>query len=117
VTCPRCHESFEVDAGGVLAPARADKARSRALAQQPDAQADERSVAREVLDDLAVRLGEQLAAAAREARLFRDYGRELLEAFDDYRLRAGQQAGAEAFREELRRRWRVELSAVAEARS
>lgn len=115
VTCPQCRESFDVDAGGVLAVSAS--ASSRTFAQQPGVNVGERSAAREVLDELAARLGDELAAAAREGRLFREHGRELLGAFDAFRERAGGQADPREFREELRRRWGVDLFPMAEARA
>lgn len=113
VTCPACRESFEVDAGGGQAQGTANRSAPR----PSGAGVDERAIAREVLDDLADRCGDELAAAARENRLFRDHGRELLEAFDDFRQRAGLPADARAFREELLRRWRVDLFPLALATS
>ena len=94
-----------------------DESPSRAAAPPSSAHADERTFAREVLDALTARLGKELAEAARERRLFRDHGRELLEAFDDFRKRAGERADGRAFREELRRRWRIDLFPAAGARS
>lgn len=101
---------------GEIVRVPADESPSSAAAPPSSAHAEARAVAREVLDALAARLGDEVAAAARERRLFRDHGRELLEAFDDYRQRAGRQADAVAFREELLRRWRIELFTPAGAR-
>lgn len=112
VTCPACREPFEVDAGGALPQGMA-----KPLASRPSgAGADERAIAREVLDELAERWGDELVAAARENRLFRDHGQELLEAFDAFRERVGLLANAQAFRDEMQRRWRVDLFPLAGAR-
>jgi predicted Zn finger-like uncharacterized protein len=116
VTCPACRESFDVDADGARVDDVTDAAPVRAFAPRSDAHGDERAIAREVLDELAARLGDDLAAAARESRLFRDHGRDLIDCFDRYRARAGEQAGAQAFREELLRRWHMDLFPLAEAR-
>lgn len=59
--------------------------------------------ARAALEALVTRVGEDLFAAAREQRLFRDHGPALFEAFDEYRRRAGREAGVEPFRIEIRR--------------
>ena len=116
VTCPACRESFDVGAGGEPAAAMANTAGSRAPARPSGAGSDEPALARAVLDDLADRLGDELAAAARENRLFRDHGRELLDAFDDFRQRAGRKADARTFREELQRRWHLDLFPFSGAR-
>lgn len=110
VTCPGCGAAFEVDAAGERLEAPG------AEPPHPDAGAEARALAAAVLDELAGRHGAALAAAAAEGRLFRDHGPELLTAFDEYRRRAGERGGAPAFREELRRRWRVDLFPLAEAR-
>lgn len=116
VTCPACREAFGVGAGGELVQGTAAAAASRETARTSGAATDERALAREILDDLAARVGDDLAMAARESRLFRDHGRELLEAFDHFRERAGRQVGAGAFLDELMLRWRVDLSAFAGSR-
>jgi predicted Zn finger-like uncharacterized protein len=116
VTCPQCHGTFDVEGTGELVRQPSDEAPSREIAPPSGARADERRIASEVLAEFAARLGDELAAAARESRLFRDHGRELLEAFDHYLKRAGQHADAMAFREELRRRWHVDLFPPAGAR-
>lgn len=114
VTCPVCAAAFDVDAAGEpVAPAAPPV---RAFAPGSDAGDDERAVAGQVLDELAARLGGDLEAAAREGRLFREHGPELLATFDEYRRRAGEQAAAQAFREEVLRRWHVDLFPLAEAR-
>ncbi len=115
VTCPACREVFDVDADGRPVEVPADGP-VRAFAPRSRAADDERAVAAAVLDECAARCGPALEAAAREGRLFRAHGPELLAAFDEYRRRAGERASAQAFREEVVRRWRVELIPLAEAR-
>jgi predicted Zn finger-like uncharacterized protein len=116
VTCPACRAAFDVDAEGTLDAEGPAGDPVRPFVPGVGPQADERAVAAEVLDALASRAGATLERAARENRLFRSHGPELLEAFDEYRRRAGERATAQAFREELRRRWQVELFPLAEAR-
>lgn len=116
VTCPACREDFDVDREGLLLDAAPESGPVRPFAPGAGPAGDERAVAAEVLDELARRAGPSLDRAARENRLFRAHGPDLLEAFDEYRRRAGERAGAQAFREELRRRWHVELFPLAEAR-
>lgn len=116
VTCPVCERVFDVNAEGVPAEALPAAEPVRPFSPGSDACEDERALAAEVLDELAARSGAALEEAAREGRLFRDHGPELLGAFDAYRERAGEAAGAQAFREELMRRWRVDLFPLAEVR-
>jgi hypothetical protein len=116
VTCPLCRASFEVDEEGGRVVGSTDDAPLRAYVPHTDACAGERALAVEVLDELAARRGEALAEAVRAGRLFREHGPDLLEAFDEYRRRAGEQSSAQAFREELLRRWHVDLFPLAEAR-
>jgi len=116
VTCPACRGAFDVDREGAPAAGPAADGPRRPFAPGSGPAGDERAIAAEVLDELDRRFGSSLAQAAREHRLFRSHGPELLEAFDEYRRRAGERAGAQAFREELRRRWQVELFPLAETR-
>lgn len=93
VRCPSCGRSFAVDAGGAIVGA-----------------SDElRALARGVFDELAERLGPGLEEAARERRLFAEHGPALLEAWDEFRRRAGANAPSLPFRDELRERFGVEL--------
>jgi predicted Zn finger-like uncharacterized protein len=61
------------------------------------------------LDALEARLGESLARAVAEGRLFAAHGREIMDAFDAFRHAAGCDADSAAFRAALRERWGVEL--------
>lgn len=115
VTCPQCRRAFDVDADGAPSP-EPSLSPLRPFTPRSDATGDERAVAAGVLDELAERLGAELEASARAGRLFRTHGPVLLAAFDEYRRRAGERSGAQAFREELVRRWHVELFPLAEAR-
>ena len=116
VTCPACREVFDVDARGTLVAGVPEEWPVRPFAPGAGVAEAERLVAAEVLDELGRRTGASLEWAARENRLFREHGPDLLEAFDEYRRRTGERAGAQAFREELQRRWHVELFPLAEAR-
>jgi hypothetical protein len=62
-----------------------------------------------VFDELSARLGPALETAARERRLFAEHGPALMQAWDEFRRRAGTQAPSRPFRDELRARFGVEL--------
>jgi predicted Zn finger-like uncharacterized protein len=96
VRCPTCAAEFVVDAKGRLVPPEASEQGLRSLA-------------RVVFDELASRLGPGLESAARERRLFAEHGPALLEAWDEFRRRAGARAPSLPFRDELRERYGVEL--------
>lgn len=96
VRCPACGHGFSVDPSGTV---RTEGAASDDL----------RGVARGVFDELGARMGPALEAAARERRLFAEHGPALLQAWDEFRRRAGSQAPSRAFRDELRERFGVEL--------
>ena len=68
-----------------------------------------RNIAKMVFDELVARGGPGLADSAQDGRLFAAYGPEVLEAWDEYRRRAGAQAPSLPFRDELRTRFGVEL--------
>jgi predicted Zn finger-like uncharacterized protein len=96
VRCPACAHEFAVDtAGQVRAPGAAGD--------------DLRGLARGVFDELAARVGPALEAAARERRLFAEHGPALMQAWDEFRKRAGSHASSRPFRDELRERFGVEL--------
>ena len=116
VTCPACAHAFSVERDGLVIAEAATPAVAPAASPQSAASDGERVIARDVLDALAARLGPAIEAAARDGALFARYGPDLLAAYDDYRHRAGERVSVEAFRDELRRRWRVDLFPIAEAR-
>lgn len=93
VRCPSCAHEFTVDAGGTVIGATAEI----------------RRVAKMVFDELVARVGTGLADSARDKRLFADHGPELLEAWDEFRRRAGPHAPSLPFRDELRTRFGVDL--------
>jgi predicted Zn finger-like uncharacterized protein len=95
VHCPSCGHDFAVDAtGAVLSPPGSDAVRA---------------VARGVFDELSARLGPALAEAARQRRLFAEHGPAIMEAWEEFRRRAGAHAPSRPFRDELRDRFGVEL--------
>jgi predicted Zn finger-like uncharacterized protein len=96
VRCPTCAAEFVVDAQGRVVTQEASEHGLRALA-------------RGVFDELSSKLGPGLETAARERRLFADHGPALLEAWDEFRRRAGARASSHPFRDELRERFGVEL--------
>jgi hypothetical protein len=66
-------------------------------------------VAASVLDALAEVLGDSLARARAEGHILSRHGAAILEAFDEYRRRAGD-ADATPFRDALRERCGVDLT-------
>ena len=93
VRCPSCGHEFTVDATGTVIGASSPI----------------RNIARMVFDELVARVGTGLADSARDGRLFADHGPDVLEAWDEFRRRAGAQAPSRPFREELRARFGVDL--------
>jgi hypothetical protein len=69
-------------------------------------------VAHEVLGELSARSGDRIAEAAARGLLFSEYGPALIDAWDEYVRRLGPGAPSGAFRDALRERWGVELSAA-----
>ena len=96
VRCPACAQEFTVDTNGAVVASRA-------------AGDDLRVVARGVFDVLSAKLGPALETAARERRLFAEHGPALMQAWDEFRRRAGTHASSRPFRDELRDRFGVEL--------
>lgn len=96
VRCPACAHEFTVDAAGKL----------RATGAAGD---DLRGVARTIFDELTARLGPALESAAHDRRLFAEHGPALMQAWEEFRRRAGTQASSRPFRDELRERFGVEL--------
>ena len=67
------------------------------------------TMATEILEKLAQRLGPRVAEARARGRLLAELGPELMKAYDEFRARAGDDAPREAFRAVLRHRWGVDL--------
>ena len=67
------------------------------------------TVAGEILESLAQRLGTRVAEARARGRVLAELGPELMRAYDEFRARAGADAPREAFRAVLRERWGVDL--------
>jgi predicted Zn finger-like uncharacterized protein len=121
VSCPSCGHPFAVTRDGTTLQALEGggaRPTPRPATPAPTAVqgADARDVAREVLDELAARLGSGVEAAAREQRLFSAHGPELFAAYDEFRRRVGGDAGSAVFREELKVRWGVDLFPTGETR-
>lgn len=96
VRCPTCAQEFVVDATGKRVEPHPTEDGLRVLA-------------RGVFDELSAKLGTALETAARERRLFAEHGPALLEAWEEFRRRAGARAPSHPFRDELRERFGVEL--------
>lgn len=93
-------ESREIPAG----------ARSIAPDAAPEQSADDAErLANDTLDALAGRLGESVAHAASEGRLFAEHGPEIMASFDAWRRAAGRDADPAVFRAALKARWGVDL--------
>lgn len=112
VRCPGCAGAFEVGAdGAVTTGAPAGSVPAAAATAAPVAADDSPAgLARRVLEELEREPDRDLAAAAREGRLFSRHGPRLLEAFEAWRRAAGRAADAAAFRDELARRAGLDLS-------
>ena len=67
------------------------------------------TMATEILENLAQRLGARVAEARARGRVLAELGPELMKAYDEFRARAGADAPREAFRAVLRDRWGVDL--------
>lgn len=128
VRCPACAHEFVVGVDGEVA---ASPSGERPMSAEPPTPASDAAPsapsnpapaspahahARAALDALEARVGPGLFEAAQQQRLFRDHGPALLEAFDDFRRRAGRDAAPEVFRNEVRQRLGVDLLPTAEAR-
>ena len=108
VRCPSCQRSFAVTAEGAVRPAE-----SPAVAPGPVAESTSREerIARSVLDELDARSGPAILAAAARGRVFAECGPQLMEAWDEYRSRAGRGADPQPFRDQLLSRWGIDLPA------
>ena len=116
VRCPRCAQGFLVSPEGEVTTLPAAEGEApRAIPDEPAPASAAHAHARAALDALVEQAGPGILMAAQEQRLFRDHGPALLEAFDDYRRRAGRDAPPEAFRAEVRSRLGLELIPSTEA--
>ena len=87
-----------------LSPAESDEVLGLpALSEAPE------DVAVRILDALAERAGDRLEAAKASGRLWAEHGRDLMQAWDEYRETLGPRADASLFRAALRARWDVDL--------
>jgi predicted Zn finger-like uncharacterized protein len=108
VRCPTCGGSFVVlreNGPGEPHPPAAPMHEIAKPAPAPDLD----RIACDVLDALARTLGHALDEARAEGRLLSRHGPALLDAYDEYRRRAGGGARA-SFLAALRDRWGLELS-------
>ncbi|HEY3215095.1 MAG TPA: hypothetical protein VGK93_01245 [Candidatus Eisenbacteria bacterium] len=69
-------------------------------------------VAAELLDSLANRLGAALGEARARGRVLAQFGPDLMHAYEEYRRRLGDSGAPGTFREAVRERWGVDLSAA-----
>ena len=86
------------------------------IAEAPAAPVTPSNTPRDIAADLLVALEARepgaMQHAASEGRLFAQHGPALLEAYDEFRKRAGAASGSEAFREEVLARYGVDLFAA-----
>lgn len=111
VRCAECDSSYRLPV--VLLGERGGRVRCRACGARFDVLwdprlEDARRIAEAVVERLAPHVP-RLASAQDRGRLFADAGEPLLDAFADYRRRAGDEAPAAPFREALRARWGIEV--------
>jgi predicted Zn finger-like uncharacterized protein len=113
VRCPSCQGAFAVAADGAVRAGEAPPTRAHPTdpAPAPDPGSREERIARSVLDELEVRSGPDIAAAAARGRAFAECGPQIMEAWDEYRSRAGRGADPAPFRDALRSRWGIDLPA------
>lgn len=100
---PEPERNPEIPAGPSTEPAQGDPPYGTRGAER---------VAHEVLGELAERTGTRIAEAASRGLLFSEYGPALIDAWDEYVRRLGPGAPSGAFREALRERWGIDLSAA-----
>ena len=117
VRCPNCAQAFVVLRGagetGVPPAEPQVEVLAPATVRPPDASAGaglSDAIAAELLDALVASLGEALDEARARGRVLSEHGPAILDAFAEYRRRAGPGDGAEAFREALRSRCGVDLT-------
>ena len=107
VRCPACQHGFAVSREGLLLT---DIAEAPAAPVTPSN--SPRDIAADLLVALEAREPGAMQHAASEGRLFAQHGPALLEAYDEFRKRAGAASGSEAFREEVLARYGVDLFAA-----
>ncbi len=109
VRCPSCHGSFSVARDGTVG-SRAWPGASPAGPPPPVPEGTrEERIARMVLDELAIQHGREIDDAVARGRPFAEHGPALMEAWDEFRRRAGKGADAAPFRDALRARWGIDL--------
>lgn len=118
ITCPFCQCAFDVSREGDVtgAPMESPPPPEHPRVHSAEADPASRSIAAQVLDTLEAQLATRLRDAAEAGQLFATHGPALLAAYEEYRRRAGEDAGAQAFRVELHARTGVELFPLAETR-
>jgi predicted Zn finger-like uncharacterized protein len=119
VRCAECDSSYRLPAA--LLGSRGARVRCRACGAcfevRRDARGeDARAIALLVVERLADHEA-RLVLAQQHGRLFAEAGDAVLEAFAEFRRRAGEGAPASAFRDALRARWGIDLPGGDEARA
>jgi predicted Zn finger-like uncharacterized protein len=112
VRCPTCEGTFVVLARSAghgrhdaapSPPNPASPAQEARRWEEPDA------VAASVLEALVATLGDDLVDARRRGRVLSTHGPKIMDAYAEYRRRAGAGAAPDPFRTELERRCGVDL--------
>jgi predicted Zn finger-like uncharacterized protein len=116
VRCAECASSYRLPVA-LLGP-RGARVRCRACGARFEVRRDARdedarAIARLVVERLAEHEA-RLEPARQSGRLFAAAGDVVLDAFAEFRRRAGRGAPAAAFRDALRRRWGIDLPGVPE---
>ena len=107
VRCPACQHGFAVSREGLLLTDRPEPLAAPTVTSNAP-----REIAADLLVALEAREPGAMQHAASEGRLFAQHGPALLEAYDEFRKRAGAASGSEAFREEVFARYGVDLFAA-----
>ncbi len=113
VRCPSCQKRFAVTRDGSVVPGSGPTAAAPGGTPAPVTEGTEGSreerIASMVLDELAAHRGRAIEDAVARGRPFAEHGPALLEAWDEYRRRAGKTADPAPFRAALRARWGIDL--------
>jgi predicted Zn finger-like uncharacterized protein len=129
VRCPKCSGAFVVLATASGEPrieVEPTPAASAAPLSAPEespasnvapSEGDEAaSVAAQVLDELAGKLGDKLQEARAAGKVLSEFGPVMMDAYQEYRRRLGSRASASVFRDALRERWDLDLGTGSDSR-
>jgi predicted Zn finger-like uncharacterized protein len=125
VKCPSCAGTFVVSNAAPVGTETLDAPEPVVvLSERPAASAagpgagdasDQHGVARELVDGFASGREAEIEAAARDGKLFAQFGDELMRLFDEYRKRVGRGADPAPFRDVVRERLGLDLTPPGDA--